>query len=281
MSRKLKVRSAGGEDSLRALLRTVGRLGLWAAVALLLYRGAAAVLAAPDTGAGLLRPAAPSDGKALDAFALRFARVYLEDPRPAALRALLAAGASVPAGALAPGSPAALLQTAVVAAREVGDRESVLTVACELRGGGAIYLEIPLLRDRAGRVAALGLPAAVPPPHASGAAVDAARPPAGPEGEEIAALVEHFLPAYLSARNAAEYSYLVAPGAWVPPLAGGYAPIGAPSVRQLGDGEGPRRRILATIRLRDRDGRVYPFAYRLDLVRRERWYVAGIEGALS
>jgi hypothetical protein len=39
--------------------------------------------------------------------------------------------------------------------------------------------------------------------------------------------------------------------------------------------------VLVEVRARDRATRsVYPLEYRLDLVRRDRWYVAGVQGAL-
>jgi hypothetical protein len=72
----------------------VGRFALWAAIGLLLVRGTAAVLVPPAEG----RPAAEPEkfDPAAAAFAVRFARAYLEDPAPAALTPFLAAGARIP-----------------------------------------------------------------------------------------------------------------------------------------------------------------------------------------
>ena len=45
---------------------------------------------------------------------------------------------------------------------------------------------------------------------------------------------------------------------------------------------GARRTILVRARVRDAATRaLYPVTYRLELVRRDRWYVARVEGALS
>jgi hypothetical protein len=280
LSRKLKVRSGHGTGNLGGLLGGLGRLALWLAVALLLVRGAGAVLAAPSTSSPDLRISSPDEGQALDAFAVRFARVYLADPTATALRPLLAPGASIAASGRPAPTPLALAQAVVVGSAAHSGGESVLTVACEMADGSVRYLAVPLRQDRAGRVAALGLPAAVPAPAPSPLEAERLPPVAGPEAGEIAALVDRFLPIYVAATSAAEYSYLLAPGAAVAPLGGEFTVLGTPSVRQRGEGEGPRREVVATVRLQASDGAVYPLAYRLDLIRRERWYVAAIEGEL-
>jgi hypothetical protein len=53
-------------------------------------------------------------------------------------------------------------------------------------------------------------------------------------------------------------------------------------VGQLGTAAGRRRTVLVRARVRDVVTRaVYPANYRLELVRRDRWYVVRVEGALS
>jgi hypothetical protein len=115
----------------------------------------------------------------------------------------------------------------------------------------------------------------------AGVGVDAARvqPLAGAEAGAIEALVVRFLPAYLSATSAGQLSYLLAPGVEVAPLGGALSVVGAPSISQLGSGEGPTREVLASVKVTEEGGGVYPATYRLRLVRHERWYVAAVEGA--
>ncbi|MBS1891189.1 MAG: conjugal transfer protein, partial [Actinobacteria bacterium] len=95
--------------------------------------------------------------------------------------------------------------------------------------------------------------------------------------------VAKFVPAYLSSASSKELSYLVAPGSVVVPLAGGVELLSIGRVDQLGDGEGPRRELIAAVRVREpTSGATYPATYRLSVSERAgRWYVAAVEGALA
>jgi hypothetical protein len=104
------------------------------------------------------------------------------------------------------------------------------------------------------------------------------RPP--PEAGEIGELAYRFLGAYLTSTSPADLSYYLAPEAEVRPLGGGFALQAAPTVAEL-EGLGPERTVLASGNVTDEaSGVTYPLAYRLELVKRERWYVAGLKGAL-
>jgi hypothetical protein len=131
-------------------------------------------------------------------------------------------------------------------------------------------------------VAVSAAPWVVAGPDTAGVAAQAPRPLAGPDAATIRALAVKFLPAYLAARSARDLSYLLAPGASVAPLGGSLSPVGSSgSVGQLGDGEGRRRTVVVSGRFRERaSGAVYRLAYRLGLVKRNRWYVRSVEGAL-
>ena len=95
--------------------------------------------------------------------------------------------------------------------------------------------------------------------------------------EEIAKLVIRFIDAYASTGRPADLVYFVAPGSEVTPL-GGFDLVGEPDVAQLDDGE-TQRTVTARVRLKDQaTGVVYPLRYRLELVRRQRWFVAGVQG---
>ena len=270
-------------------MRGIGRAALWVTVALLLVRGAAGVLTPPQRGVG--HPSAAGAGEASGAFAARFARAYLADPSPQALAPFLAEGAHLGAGrapsargaevAQAEVAQAEVAQAEVVRTRELGGGRALVTVACELRDSRTLYLAVPIVRSGAGEVAALGAPSMVAVPAAAGVDSERPQPLAGPDAAAIEALVRRFLPTYLSARGESELSYLLAPGAGVIPLAGAVELLGLGEVSQLGPGVGPRRTVIASARVRAAvGGAVYPLAYRLSLVKRSRWYVEAVQGAL-
>jgi hypothetical protein len=276
-----KVRSA--DPSVRSALRSVGRVAIWTVLALLLVRGVGAVLAQPQASAPLGGAASVAADQASSALAVRFARTYLEDPSPRALTPFLAEGARV-GGGRPPVSPeAGVAQAEVGATQRLGGGREILTVACELRDGRTLYLAVPISRSGAGEAAVTGAPWVVAAPSTAGVAAERPRPIAGPEAAGIRSLVEKFIPTFVSARSLRDLSYLLAPGASVVPLAGSFELVGASgAVWQLGDGEGRRRAVLAGCRLRDRStGALYRLAYRLRVVRRDRWYVEGVEGGLS
>jgi hypothetical protein len=258
----------------------VGRVALWALVGLLLLRGLSGVLTEPRPG-GSPRAGRSAADPATDAFAVRFARAYLTDASPQALAPYLAPGASAPASGRT-GAVAHVEQAEVVAVRDLGSRQAIVTVACQLGDARTLYLAVPIVREGAAEVAAQGVPALVAGPAGVGASIEPPRPLAGPEAGEITGLVRRFLPAYLTAASPGDLSYLLAPGATVTPPGGGFELTAVASVKQIGGGEGARRTVLATARVRDAaSGAVVSFAYRLGLIRRDHWYVQRVEGALS
>jgi hypothetical protein len=155
-------------------------------------------------------------------------------------------------------------------------------VACELADARTMYLAVPTVREGAGGVAAAGAPAVVAGPAGVGEDIPSPRPIAGPAASAIGDLVRRFLPAYFSASTPADLSYLLAAGAVVVPPGNGLQLLGVAAVGQVGDGEGPRRTVVATVRVRDPlSGASFGLAYRLDVARHGRWYVDRVEGALS
>jgi hypothetical protein len=256
-------------------------LALWAVVGLLLVRGTASVLAPQSDQRPATRPATfdPADA----AFAVRFARAYLEDPAPEALSPYLATGARIGAGRPASGPGAQVAQAQAIHFSGLGDDREVVTVACELRDSRTLYLAVPIVRPGAGEAAALGAPSIVAVPAVAGADPERPRPPAGPGGAQIKELVGRFLPAYLAAGQESELRYYLSPGASVVPLGGALHLIGVSGISQLDGGEGTDRTILAAARVRDpASGAGYPLAYRLEVRERGgRWYVAAVEGAVA
>jgi hypothetical protein len=237
------------------LLRSVGRVAIWIVLGLLLVRGVGAVLTRPHTGAAAGGTASVASDQASTALAVRFARSYL--------------------GTVA--------QAEVNATERLGGGEEVLTVVCELRDGRTLYVAVPISRSGAGEAAVSGAPWVVAAPSEAGVEGERPRPIAGPDAAAIRSLAEKFIPAYLSANSPGDLSYLLAPGGSIAPLAGELELLGsAGSVSQLGEGEGNRRTVLVRGRFRDvADGAVYRLAYRLSVVKRNRWYVKAVEGGLS
>jgi hypothetical protein len=250
-------------------------------VGLLLVRGVATVLADPrQSDAAAAHPSGAVDPNT-GSYAVRFARAYLGGASPKELGPLLAPGASVPsAGASATGVE--VQQAEVAGSEAIGGGQVLVTVACELADARTVYLAVPIVREGAGEVAAAGAPAVVAGPAGVGEDVASPRPIAGPDAAAIGELVRRFLPAYFSASSPADLSYLLAAGAVVVPPGNGLQLLGVTAVQQLGDREGPRRTVLATVRVRDPlSGATLGFAYRLEVVRHGRWYVDRVEGALS
>lgn len=273
-------RSSGERRTFAAALRTAGRVTLWVVLGLLLVRGAGSVLAGPPQGEPAGSAISLSD-PAASAFAVRFARAYLGGASSKELAPLLAPGSGVPSrGAAVPGVE--VEQAEVAGSEAAGDGQVLVTVACELADSRTVYLAVPIVREGAAEVAVAGAPAVVAGPAGVGEDVASPRPIAGPGASAIGELVRRFLPAYFSAANPADLSYLLAAGAVVVPPGNGLQLLGVAAVQQLGDGEGPRRMVLATVRVRDPlSGASLGLAYRLELVRHGRWYVDRVAGALS
>ena len=273
-----------GSRPLAEVLRPLGRAALWAALAVLLIRGAAAIFSAPASRSEAHgRPGGNAGpGQVAEGMAVGFARTYLESPTPEALAPYLAEGAHLPAGQ-GPSRPGLVGQAEVVHSAALGGGRWVLTVSCDLRDSGVLDLAVPIVRRTAGEVAALGAPSVVAVPATAGADPERPRPTAGTEAAAIGELVAKFLPAYLSAGSSRELAYLLAPGTTVVPLGGSVESVAVGHVEQLGDGEGPRRELLVGARLREPSGGgIYPTSYRLGVVRRAgRWYVSAVEGAVS
>jgi hypothetical protein len=285
MSGSLFKRKEGGESHGRppvAMLRSVGRVALWAAVGLLLVRGAEGVLAAPAEEAGRGPLGRPGPGATAEATATGFARAWLEDPDPETLSAYLAQGAHLGRGT-APSEPGQVAQADVVDSEDLGGGRWVLTVSCDLRDARTLYLAVPIVRRVAGDAAVMGAPSIVAVPATAGADPERPRPIVGPDAAAISELVAKFLPGYLSSRSSTELSYLLAPGSLVVPLGGGVELVSTGTVEQLGDGEGPRRELIAAARVGEpASAAKYPAEYRLSVLERAgRWYVAAVEGAVA
>jgi hypothetical protein len=261
----------------------MGRLAIWFAVGLLLIRGAVGLLVAPGKPE-VVRASAGGSDEAVAASAERFARLYLEGSSPKVLDPYLAAGARVGSGRPPSDRGAQVAQADVVETTDVGYGQVVVTVSCELRDARTLYLTVPIVRRGSGEASVLGAPSLVAMPAPAGADPERPQPIAGPDPGAIERLISKFIPAYVSAGEASDLSYLLAPGVTVVPLGGGLQVASVGDVRQLDGGEeGADRDLTVAVRLRDPDtGAVYPLTYRLRVIERAgRWYVARVEGAVA
>ncbi len=251
--------------------RVVGRVALWVVVALVLFRGFGAILAPPETKNSTSGPT--GSGRVVDdrvaAVAVRVARDYFSD-----LQEVARTGRPAPdSRAVQAGQKVA--QAEVAGARRIDADRVVVTVECEFASGRVLSLAVPI-RDTDGAASILGAPYLIPTP-ASSFEPERGSPVTGPDADEITKLVGRFLGVYSQASRSADLVYFVAPGSEVTPL-GGFETTGEPRVAQLDEGE-TTRTVIASVRLRDRASGVrYPLKYRLELVKRQRWFVADVQG---
>jgi hypothetical protein len=248
-------------------------------VVLLLVRGAGAVLASPDT-----EPRETTAGgveASLDdsssAFVVQFARTYLASPNPASVAGYMAEPATPPVRtSRQPGQKVA--QAEVVETSWLDRSRAVTVVSCELTDGRVVRLAVPITRTETGQVAVLGAPYFVPAPTPVQVPGEDTEPVSGPDAGAINELVGKFLSAYVSTERTADLAYFLTPESNVPPLGGKFTLGGPPRTTEINSGPAART-VLAAVRVVDEtSGSTYPTGYRLDLVKRERWYVDAIQG---
>jgi hypothetical protein len=272
-------------SSLGGVARRAGRVLLWVFIGLVLIRGLGDILAGGREQAAAPAPtsAAAFPGDHERAFAAGFARVYVERPSARALGPYLAPGLADQLGPGGGRSRARVAQAMPAGEQPLGPGRALITVACQLAGEPrrVLYVAVPVARDAAGGLSVFGLPSLVASPPAGQVDAEAAQPVAGREAVAIRRLAERFLATYLSGSGGGDLAYLVPPGATIAPVEGGLRLVELTDVGQLDEASGSRRTLLAQARVRDPATRVtYPVAYRLEVVRRDRWYVSGVQGAL-
>jgi conjugative transposon protein TcpC len=263
-------------------LRRVGQLALWAVVLLLLYRGGAAIVkgeAQPATAPTPRAELTAGTDTRVTAFAVRFARTYLADSSAANLTDLLAEGVTVAGGGPAP-AERRVAQAEVLTVMPAGSDRLIVTVQCELENREVQNLAVPIARDSAGEVAAVGAPAFVAAPGKGRTEAEQSQPIPGADAESIRELASRFIETFLSGTSAADLEYLTPPDSEMAPL-GGYQPAGSVSVTQIGEENGRSRTVLARVTVHGPNGEIYPLGYRLRLEKRDRWYVTAIEGAMQ
>ncbi len=258
-------------------------------VGLIFIRGLGAVAAGPPKPVAAA-PATATTSQYPDAdaeaFAVRFTRAYLTWQSGDEARYVRMVGSFFSsdvrdraAASLPRRGPGQVVAQATVArSKDLGSGRALITVASQLAGGRWTYLTVPVARDSQGGLDVFALPALSAPPPAGSAPALASDPLTDADASEIQALVQRFLTAYVSGQDPSGLAYLVAPGITIAGMPSGLALGSVDQVGQLGR-SGGRMTVEADVHVRDTASRAsYPLAYRLDLVRTDRWYVTGVEG---
>jgi Conjugative transposon protein TcpC len=287
-------RSSAGARGLAArtpaeVLRLIGRVTLWALLALLLARGAADVLADEPSGTASdrrpVRSAAVWPDEQARAFAAGFARAYLSYSPRRRQRYVRGLGRFMAAELVAGAVPEfvgrggdQLVEQAVPArsARVDADR-AVITVAVGLAGSpGVRYLAVPVARDDHGGLVVADLPSFVAAPAAARPEWEESEPLTGSERAELEDVLARFFRAFL-AGDAAGLEYLTPAGERVRAVSPPLELVGVDSIAALPDEEAGDPLVVVTVRARDARSRaVYRLRYRVALVRADRWYVASV-----
>jgi hypothetical protein len=287
--REIAVPLTGGE-----LLARLGRLALWATVAVVLVRGLGDILASPDSTPTVRAPERTGDvwpDEAARAFAVEFATAYLhhtpqDDPSEYARR-IAGLGSTELANELAPqldhrGLGQAVRSATVAASTTLDARHALLTVAATVttpHGTTTRHLTVPVARDAAGGLTVYDLPSFVAAPTRASAAPPNGEPLIGDERPAAEDVLGRFLRAYL-AGDSGGLSYLVPPGTRIAAASGRFELLELGSITSVGEPSGDERVLLVGVQARDTVSRsLHALRYRVRLVRRDRWYVADINGA--
>jgi conjugative transposon protein TcpC len=275
------------------LLARCRQVVLWLTIGLLLLRGANDVLATKPASRqpGVERtgeePVWPDD--AARAFAVDFASEYLslapDEPHEYARRVGEFASAEL-ASELTPRAAARasaqVVQSATVADVELlHEGHALITVAARVAGAGSRRLTVPVARDRSGGLVVYDLPSFTAPSAHGRVSRPPSQPLIGSDREQIEDVLGRFFRAYLSGA-ADELAYLIPPGARIGAAAGDLELVSLGSIAEPIPAErsGDRRLVLVTPQARDARSRaVHALRYRVQLVRRDRWYVAAVNGA--
>jgi len=140
-----------------------------------------------------------------------------------------------------------------------------------------VRLTVPVARDRRGGLAVYDLPSLAPAPPLAAAGPVAGEPLLGDERAAIGDVLRRFFRAYL-AGDPGGLAYLVPAGTRIGAVTGGFELVELGSITAVPAMRGGRL-VLVTVRARDRVSRArLALRYRVRVVRRDRWYVAAVDG---
>lgn len=273
------------------LLRAVGRVALWALIALLLVRGTADVLATEQADVTsedrVAAPGAVWPDESARAFAASFARVYLSfapGRRELHARELSRFVAPELAAAAMPevvrrGGEQLVAHVVPAGSTRLDADRALVTVAVGLAGrSGVRYLAVPVGRDERGGLVVYDLPSFVAAPARGIVELPESEPlPAG-ERAELEGVLMRFLRSFL-AGDSAGLEYLVPAGERVRAVS---PPLELVDVNEIAllAGAGDRRVVAVELRARDASsGAVFRLRYRVALVRAGRWFVASVNAS--
>lgn len=267
------------------LARRVGRVLLWAFVALVVVRGLGAILSPPPetTARPAVNPADRWPTDAAKAWSVNVTKAYLtfspENPEfhELALKPYLAAGLRPGAGLEVPDSgPDQVVEEATVAeARPLAGDRALVTVAAVVASKRVTtrYLTVPVARDRRGGLALFDYPAFSAPPARAEVAAERSQELEPEDAEPIEKMLARFFGAYLSGR-AGDLDYFLPAGTRLEAVRQDYEFQEIVGIEQVGERRGSERIVLAVLRASDPEtDATYLLRYRVGLVRRDRWYV--------
>lgn len=306
----------GSQVQRRSLLRAAGRAVLWLFILVVIVRGIGAVLSDDEPAAPVVRETAAEQqfpNSEARTFAEQFARTYLTfapgrgESYAARIAPYLAEGVRDSAALQLPERGATQTATAASVSRVnvVGDGQALITVAVNVTrttpdrteriGRGkrrrtrtiqgktttaTSYLTVPIYRDSRGGLSVFDLPSFTAPPARAADYKQETTQLQGSSGETgaINDLIGKFLPVYLSGR-ADQLSFYLPAGTHITPLGSDLEVQRVVEVQQIGESTGPTRKLIVHALVRDPTTRaVFPLRYRIDVVRRDRWYVQKVEG---
>jgi Conjugative transposon protein TcpC len=288
---RLRSTSPRRPGTVGGLLARFGRAVLWLVVGVVLIRGLASTFVT-DRRAGVIparvAAAATWPGDAARSFAVEFATVYLThsptDDAGADAARLEAFASSELVAEMAPRFEGRESHEAVRSATVAGvariDRDHALvTVAATVDGPTSRRLvTVPIARDDRGGLVVDDLPSFAAAPPRAATDTPEPEPLLGPERAAIVAVLTPFMRAYLAGDGSA-LTYLVPPGTRIAAAAGRWELLNLTSVSAAGPASDAGRVVLVALQARDvRSRAMYALRYRVRLVRRDRWYVAALNG---
>jgi hypothetical protein len=277
--------------TLAQLLPAVGRVVLWALIALLLVRGAADVIAGERSGTaserGPLRSPAVWPDEPARAFAASFARACLSfapGRREQHARELARFMAPELAAAAMPelvgrGDGHTVVHAVSAGTTRLDADRALVTVAVALaRDPGVRYLAVPVGRDEHGGLVVYDLPSFVAAPARGIVDLPESAPLVADERAELEGVLTRFLRSFL-AGDSAGLEYLVPAGEHVQAVSPPLELVGVDGIALLVGG-GDRRVVAVELRARDASsGAVYRLRYRVALMRAGRWFVASVNAS--
>ena len=264
------------------LYKRLGRGLLWLLVIVLLARGLTSLLAsdhaASPTVVKPLAHAAPAwPDEEARAFAADFARAYLTAPEPSLERYVTPDLAPSIGAEYVAHTRQDVGAVSVARVASLGPSQALITVAAAV-GGDTRYLAVPVERDAGGGLVVTDLPSVVGPPPRAVVQAPAYDPVDANERPAIEDVLKRFLTAYL-AGDGHGLEYLVPPGTRISPVGQRYELVDITSLVLAAPPDGAARTVWTSVRARDEQSRAtYGLRYRLQLVKRDRWYVSAVTG---